>query len=130
MAAFQGRAVIIEMGATDLADELRTKTINFNGELVDVTTDGDDGWLTTMDEVFNTNNVSLALDGVLKGDTLSDMAFNGTQEEMTITIADLFTLTGTFQFQPGFSIGAPYNTEGTFSGTLQSVGAVVKAAVV
>ena len=40
MAASNGRAVVISIGATDLADELRTKTIAFNGELVDVTTDG------------------------------------------------------------------------------------------
>jgi predicted secreted protein len=129
MAAFHGRAVIIEIGATDLADELRTKTIGFNGELVDVTTDGDDGWTTTLDGIFNINNVTIALEGVLKSDTLSDMAFTGSQEDMVITIGTLFTLTGTFQFQPGFSIGAPYNTEATFTGTLQSVGEVTKAAV-
>ena len=129
MAASNGRAVVIEMGATDLADELRTKTINFNGEVVDVTTDGDSGWSTTLDGEFNTINVSLALDGVLKSDTLSDMAFSGAHETFTITVDTLFTLTGDWQFQSGFSIGAPYNGETTFSGTLQSVGAITKAAV-
>lgn len=130
MAASNGRAVVIEMGATDLADELRTKTINFNGELVDVTTDGDSGWTTTLDGTFNVMNVTIALDGVLKTDTLTDMAFDGTQNTFTITIDTLFTLSGDWQFQPGFSVGAPYNGETTFSGTLQSVGTIVKAAVV
>jgi len=130
MAASNGRAVVIEMGATDLADELRTKTINFNGELVDVTTDGDSGWTTTLDGTFNIMNVTIALDGVLKSDTLTDMAFDGTQNTFTITIDTLFTLSGDWQFQPGFSVGAPYNGETTFSGTLQSVGTIVKAAVV
>jgi predicted secreted protein len=130
MAASNGRAVVIEMGVTDLADELRTKTINFNGELVDVTTDVDDGWTTTLDGVFNVMNVSIALDGVLKGDTLSDMAFTGAQNTFTVTIDTLFTLSGTWQFQPGFNIGAPFNGETTFSGTLQSVGTITKAAVV
>lgn len=129
MAASNGRAVIIEMGATDLADELRTKTVGFNGELVDVTTDGDGGWTTTLDGVFNVMNVTLALDGVLKSDTLIDMAFTGAQEAFTITVDTLFTLTGTWQFQPGSNIGAPYNAETTFSGTLQSVGTVTKAPV-
>lgn len=124
-----GRAVIIEKNSTDLADELRTKTINFNGELVDVTTDGDDGWTTTLDGTFNTMNVSIAVDGVIKSDTLTGMAFTGTQDTFTITVDDLFTLTGTWQFQSGFSIGAPYNGEMTFSGTLQSSGEITKAAV-
>ena len=129
MAASNGRAVVISIGATDLADELRTKTIAFNGELVDVTTDGDDGWTTTLDELFNEMNVTIQLDGVLKTDTLSDMAFDGSQESMTVNVDTLFSLTGTFQFQPGFSIGAPYNDASTFSGTLQSVGVVTKGAV-
>lgn len=129
MPAFHGRAVLIEIGAESLADELRTKNVAFNGELVDVTTDGDEGWTTTMDGIFNINNVTIALEGVLKDDTLSEMAFNGDHEDMVITVGPLFTLTGTFQFQPGFTIGAPYNTESTFSGTLQSVGSVAKAAV-
>lgn len=124
-----GRAVIIEKNSVDLADELRTKTIGFNGELVDVTTDGSDGWTETLDGIFNTNNVTVQLEGVLKTDTLSDMAFTGAQDDFVITIGTLFTLTGTWQFQSGFSIGAPYQGESTFNGTLQSTGSVVKAAV-
>ena len=130
MAATNGRAVLIEIGAESLAAELRTKTVTFNGELVDVTTDGDAGNMTTLDEVFNSRMVTIALDGVLKNTTLSDMAYAGTQETMTITIAGLYTLDGDFQFQSGFQIGAPYNGETTLSGTLQSTGAVTKAAVV
>lgn len=129
MPAFNGRAVVISKDGTDLADELRTKTINFNGEPVDVTTDGDDGWSTTLDGEFNVMNVSIALDGVLKTDTLSDMAFTGAHDTFTLVCDDLFQLTGTWQFQAGFNIGAPYNGEATFSGTLQSVGTVTKAAV-
>lgn len=129
MAASNGRAVVISLDGTDLADELRTKTINFNGDLVDVTADGDDGWTTTLDGVFNTNNITVALEGVLKTDTLTDMAFTGSHEAAVITVDDLFTLTGTWQLQSGSSIGAPYDGETTFSGTLQSVGEVTKAPV-
>ena len=129
MTASNGRAVVISIGATDLADELRTKTIAFNGELVDVTTDGDDGWTTTLDELFNEMNVTVQLEGIIKTDTLSDMAFDGKQETMTVVVADLFQLSGDWQFQPGFSIGAPYNDATTFSGSLQSVGVITKSAV-
>ena len=129
MAASNGRAVVISIGATDLADELRTKTLAFNGDLVDVTTDDDAGWTTTLDEVFNEMNVTIQLDGILKSDTLSDMAFSGKQETMTVVVDDLFQLSGAWQFQPGFSIGAPYNDATTFSGTLQSVGVITKGAV-
>lgn len=128
--AIHGRAVLIEVDGTDLADELRTKNVTLNGELVDITTDGDDGWTTMMDETFNTNNVTIALEGILKTDTLTDMAFNGTQNSCVITIGGLFTLTGTFQFQPGFSAQAPYNDATTFTGTLQSSGSVTKTAVI
>jgi predicted secreted protein len=129
MAASNGRAVLIAIGATSLADELRAKTVSFAGELVDVTAGGDSGWTTTLDETFNSQMVTVALDGVLKATTLSDMAFTGAQETMTITIAGLYTLDGDFQFQSGFQIGAPYNGETTFSGTLQSVGVITKAPV-
>jgi predicted secreted protein len=129
MAAANGRAVLVAIEAAGLADELRTKTVTFNGELVDVTTDGDAGWMETLDATFNQRSVTVALEGVLKTDTLSAIAFAGTKSTMTITIAGLFTLDGEFQFQSGFQIGAPYNGEMTFSGTLQSSGAIVKAAV-
>lgn len=130
MAASNGRAVIITVGGSDLADELRTKTITFNGELVDVTTDGDNGWTTTLNETFNVQNVTIPIEGVLKTSTLSDAAFAGSNlTSVVVTIDDLFTLSGTFQFQPGFQIGAPYNGETTFSGTLQSNGVITKAPV-
>lgn len=129
MTASVGRAVVVEMGTESLASVLRTKTINFNGELVDITTDGDNGWMTTIDEVFASNNISMTLDGVLKDDVLTDMAFTGKQNTFTVTVAGLFSLDGTWQFQPGFNIGAPYNGESTFSGTLQSVGEITKGAV-
>lgn len=129
MPAMNGRAVIVELDGVDLKDDLRTKTVNFNGELADVTTDGDLGWMTTLDDTFNTQNVSLALEGVLKNDTLSDMAFKGEKKALTITVGTLFTLTGNWKFQSGFSIGAPHNGEVTFSGTLQSEGPITKAAV-
>jgi len=130
MVATNGRAVLVAIGAASLADELRTKTVAFNGELVDVTTDGDSGWTTTLDQTFNSQNVTIALEGVLKETTLADMAFTGSQETMTVTIGGLFTLDGDFQFQPGYQVGAPYDGETTFSGTLQSTGTIVKAPVV
>lgn len=130
MAASNGRSVVILKGIVPLADALRTKTINFNGELVDVTTDGDLGWTTTLDSTFNTQSVTVPLDGVLKDDTLSGMAFTGAQDTFTVNVDGLFLLSGTWQFQPGFSIGAPYNGETTFSGTLQSVGVITKGPVI
>ncbi len=130
MVATNGRAVLVAIGVASLADELRTKTVAFNGELVDVTTDGDSGWTTTLDQTFNSQNVTVALEGVLKETTLADMAFTGSQETMTVTIGGLFTLDGDFQFQPGYQVGAPYDGETTFSGTLQSTGTIVKAPVV
>ena len=129
MVASNGRAVLVAIGAASLADELRTKTVTFNGELVDVTTDGDAGWMETLDATFNQQSVTVALEGVLKTNTLPTMAFSGTKNTMTITVAGLFTLTGAFQFQSGFQVGAPYNGEMTFSGTLQSAGAIVRADV-
>ena len=129
MSADVGRSVIITLDGDDLKDELREKGVAFNGELVDITTDGDDGWTTTLDGIFGTNNVTVSLEGVLKEDVLPDMAFTGAQEDCVITIGTLFTLTGKFQFQSGFEIGAPHDGERTFSGTLQSVGEVTKAPV-
>lgn len=125
--AFVGRNVTVSQDGTDLEGQLRTKTIGFNGELVDVTVAGDDGWTKTLDEVFATNNVTIQLEGLVETDLLPDMAFKGSHKPFTITVDELFVLTGTWQFQPGFAIGAPHDGEATISGTLQSVGEVTKA---
>lgn len=129
MSKFVGRNVTVTKDSTSLEDQLRTKTITFNGELVDVTVAGDDGWTTTLDEVFATNNVTVQLEGLASTDLLPDMAFSGSQEAFTIVVDELFELTGTWQFQAGFAIGAPHDGEATVSGTLQSVGEVTKAPV-
>lgn len=130
MPGMNGRSVLIEKGGTSLAASLRTKTITFNGEPTNVTTVEDAGWITKLDGVFNSNSVTVQLEGVLKDDTLTDMAFTGAQDTFTLTIGDLFTLTGTWQFQSGASIGAPHDGETTISGTLESSGEIVKAEIV
>jgi predicted secreted protein len=84
--------------------------------------------MTTLDAQFTGRNVTVALEGVLKSTILPTMAFGGTQEPFTVIISNLFQLDATWQFQSGFSIGAPYDGESTFSGTLQSTGVVTKSA--
>ena len=129
MAAFIGRLVSVAKGATDIEDELRTTSVTFNGELVDITTKGDDGWTEHLDGTFGERNWTIAVDGILKTQTLIDHAVSGDKEAYTIKIGTLFQLTGSWQFQAGFEIGAPYNEATTFSGTLISCGPIVKAAV-
>lgn len=129
MAANVGRSVIIERNGVSLASILRTKTLTINGEPVNVETDGDNGWATTLDGVWASMNVTIALEGVLKDDDLLDMAFTLAHDDFTAVIDDLCSFDGTWQFQAGFSIGAPYQGETTFSGTLMSIGAVTKGAV-
>lgn len=125
MVASNGRAVVITIDGTDVADELRTKTISINHEVVDVTTDGDSGWMTTLDGVHNMKSLSIALDGVQKSATISDLAFSGDHFAAVVTNDTLETYTGTWQIT-GFSTAAPYNGEKTYTCTMQSTGAIVK----
>jgi predicted secreted protein len=124
MAAFVGRMVVVEYDGDEIEDELRTKTITHNGELVNITTSGDDGKTDHLDGVFGEENWTIQLEGIIKTNALIDHAISGAKEDYKITVADLFTLEGKWQFQSGFSIGAPYNDASTFSGTLISSGAI------
>jgi predicted secreted protein len=129
MGAFIGRLVTVSQGAVDLEDELRTTSVTFNGELVNITTKGDDGWTDHLDGVHGEKNWTVTVDGIIKTDTLVDHAESGDKEAYTITVGDLFQLTGDWQIQSGFEIGAPYNDATTFSATLISSGEIVKSAV-
>lgn len=129
MAASTGRAVIVTIDGTSVEDELRTKTPTINHEVVDVTTSGDAGWTTTIDGEHNIKSISIPLEGVQKTTTFSDLAMSGAHFPAVVTNDTLETFTGSWQVT-GYSMGAPYNGEKTFSCTLSSTGAIVKGAVV
>ena len=128
MAASNGRAVIVEIDGTDVASQLRTKNLSMNNEPVDITTDGDDGWVNTLDGEHNVKRIVVTIEGVEKDDTFSALAFSGDHVSCVVTNAALETFTGAWQFTD-YSIGAPHNGEKTFSVTMSSVGPITVASV-
>lgn len=120
--ARSGRSVrIYEDGVIFIA--ARTKTINFSNEGIDVTDDSTAAARLFMEDESSTLFVDMTIEGLLKDASLITSAATdgGSTHDLTVSITDIGTLTGTFRVG-SIQIGAPYNDANTFSGTLASTG--------
>lgn len=124
MAEILGRKVTVSVGGSVIATA-RTKNLTINNEAIDITSDGDDGIQRILAEPGQ-KSVELSLEGLYEGSSIMDIALNGTLIQECILDYDSYTLTGDF-FLSSYSEGQPYNEAVTFSATLMSSGAVVKA---
>lgn len=122
MAKALGRKLIVSRDGQPIAN-LRTKSLSINNETVDVTDDDSSGWQEYLDEPGQIG-VSWSVDGVLANDTLRQEALSKTLiKANTITFADGATMTGSFILS-SYSEDHGYNEAGTFSGEMQSSGAI------
>lgn len=121
-----GRKVTISIGGQVRATA-RTKTLTINNEMVDVTSDGDDGVQRFIHEPGQ-KAVELSVEGMYDttDEALQDLALSNDLSEDLILDYGTFTITGTF-VMPTYSEGMTYNDAQTFSATFNSSGAVVKA---
>lgn len=128
MAEILGRKVTITIGASARATA-RTKNLTINNEMVDVTSDGDDGIQRYITEPGQ-KAVEVSVVGMFDVDdeTLPDLALGTDLSETVELDYGTYTITGTF-VMPSYSEGQTYNDAVTFSATFQSSGAVVKSAV-
>lgn len=126
MAEQLGRKVTISIGGAVRATA-RTKTLNINNEMVDVTSDGDDGVQRFIHEPGQ-KAVEVSVEGMYDttDEALQDLALSNDLSEEIVLDYTTFTITGTF-VMPTYSEGMTYNDAQTFSATFQSSGAVVKA---
>jgi len=99
MTAKAGRKAVIyykETGDTEwtLPAGAREKSFSFNNAAVDITSDDDNGWKTSLDDTSATRDWSLKLTGVSKDSTLVNRALQETSLEVAFAFNDAFYYTG------------------------------------
>jgi len=128
-----GRQASLEKNAVVLAG-VRTKSITWGGESIDVTSGENDG-IRLLLSASGQEQIDIPIEGVTKDDTLLNIAMDTTADKMLTDITLTFdirnpvnttaaTLSGDFRMS-GYEEGMPYNDAITFSSTLESSGAWV-----
>jgi TP901-1 family phage major tail protein len=132
MAAGSGRRVRISQGsgiAAVVVAGARSDTLTINNEPIDITDKDDLGWTTLLADA-STRNISLSVEGVLKGDTLLAVAAganSGLLAEYEVEVETVGTFVGDW-FINSFETGGAHDGENTFSASLSSSGSVAYTA--
>lgn len=122
MAANIGREFVIKKGATAIAG-VRTKSLSFNGEPIDVTTDDDNGFRTLL-ATAGQKSVDMSVEGLTKDATIREAALSGTSlllTDITVDYPNGDKLAGNF-FLNSVEESGTYNDAITFTASLQSSG--------
>jgi len=119
-----GRELVIKKGSAIIA-AIRNKTISWNGEPIDVTTDDDAGFRTLLD-AQGQENIDISGDGITDADILKDIALDPTASKLLtdITIAwvdSTAIIAGDFKLISYEETG-PYQDSRTFTFSMQSSG--------
>ena len=99
MTARAGRKAVIywrEVGDTEwlLPTGVKEKSLTINNAPIDITSDDDDGWKTSLDEFSGMRDWSLKVGGVLKDNPLVSRAVQETSIEVLYVIPTIFHITG------------------------------------
>lgn len=125
MSALVGRKVTLTpTGAGTPIIGAQTKSIAFNNEAIDITSDDDSGWQTYLADDPAQRGLSMTIEGVLKDDALILLATEDGASliaEYELEIFGMGTFTGDFHIG-SFSLNAPYKEAVTFSCTVNSSG--------
>lgn len=121
MTAFVGRKALFKKGLTTVA-AVRTRSMTIGNEVVDITSDDDNGFRTMLSEPGN-KTLDLTVEGVFKDATMLTVAMSTSDilEAFSILFPTIGTIAGDFVVT-SFEAGAAYNEAGTFSCSLQSSG--------
>jgi len=129
MAANVGRNLLLKTGSTVIAG-VRTKGIVVAGEVIDVTSDDDGGYRTSLAEAGQ-KSLDISVDGITKDAELREAMLTG----MTLTMTGLSieypngdTITGDFLLVSVEESGS-YNDAVTFTASIQSSGAWTYTAI-
>ena len=129
MAANVGRNLLLKTGSTVIAG-VRTKGIVVAGEVIDVTSDDDGGYRTSLAEAGQ-KSLDISVDGITKDAELRAAMLAG----MTLTMTGLSieypngdTITGDFLLVSVEESGS-YNDAVTFTASIQSSGAWTYTAI-
>ena len=121
MAAEIGRELVVKRGS-DVIAGVRTKSLTFAGEAVDVTTDDDDGKRKLL-EASGQESIDMSVEGLTKDENLLAIpAGGGTRiEEYTIDMPWGGSITGDFRLN-SVELGAEYQEAISFTAEIQSTG--------
>ena len=121
MAAEVGRKVVIKRDGTTIAG-VRTKSMTFGSEAIDVTTDDDTGKRTLL-EASGSENIDLSVEGLTKDENLLAVAAGGGTriEEYTIELPWGGSIVGDFRLN-SVEVGAEYTDAVTFTAEIHSTG--------
>ena len=124
MAKSIGRATVIKKNAVAIAG-VRTKTIAWGGESIDVTSNEDAGVRLLLSESAQ-EQIDISFDGIESDYVLRDIALDTASDKMltdiTYELDDGTVISGSFRLS-SYEMGSPYNEDTTFSATLESSGA-------
>lgn len=122
MPANIGREFVIKRGTTAIAG-VRTKSLSFNGEPIDVTTDDDTGFRTLL-ATAGQKSVDMSVEGLTKDALFREAALSGTSlmlTDITVEYPNGDSLSGDF-FLNSVEESGTYNDAMTFTASLQSSG--------
>lgn len=124
-----GRTLLVKKGSAVIAG-LRTATLAFSGESINVTS-GEDNGKRLLLAASGEESLDISCEGIMKDDTFRDIALSGASKMLTdITIewplvgagVTPASLSGNFRVS-SYEEGAPYNDAITVTMTLESSGA-------
>ena len=121
MANSAGRAYVVKKNGTKIAS-VRSKSVTFNGNLIETTSDDDDGVTTYLADNFASTTLEISVEGLTDGDVLSDIAFSTTDadkhlSDLTLERPNGDAIGGTFILNNYQETGA-YQDATTFTATL------------
>ena len=137
MAAQKGKDLLLKIdsdgaGTFTTVAGLRSRTVSFNAETVDITHQESAGQWRELLAGAGVKSARLSGSGVFKDGasdaTVRDYFFNGTIRDWQVIIPDFGTVQGLFQIS-GFEYGGRHDGEVTFELTLDSAGALTFTAL-
>ena len=131
MAGFNGRELTIDWDGTTLVG-VRTRGVTNSNEMVDVTTDDDNGWRTLL-ATPGVKSVEVTVGGISSDEVLLAEFYNASttgetlQIDLPSSLASAGNISGTFHLA-SFEITGEHDGAVEFSSTFQSSGAVTYTA--
>ncbi len=132
MTAKVGRAAALSLVVgteLTLIAAVKTKSLSFNKEPVDITTDDDAGWRTLLEDVVGTKSMDFSVEGILKTNQVGAIAEGDTAVELHLNFPTVRSYQATFMCT-SYEAGAETAEGITFSASFQSSGPVTFAAAV
>ena len=131
MAGFNGRELTIDWDGTTLVG-VRTRGVTNSNEMVDVTTDDDNGWRTLL-ATPGVKSVEVTVGGISSDEVLLAEFYNASttgetlQIDLPSSLASAGNISGTFHLA-SFEITGEHDGAVEFSSTFQSSGVVTYTA--